>query len=159
MGSSRHRDRSRDRDRDRGRDRDRDKDRDRRDRRRSRDRDRDRHRDKERERERRDRERRSRSRGREKSKEKTPEPDGNKILAETLANIAATRNFVSLVQTKHEEIPTEGQFRSLIINLCSSLVFYQKLRSREGVGGGPVGVAVSMRRYSFPECQLYCQAT
>lgn len=100
MGSSRHRDRSRDRDRDR---RDRDRDRDRRERRRSRDRDR--HRDRDRDRERRDKDRRSRSRskGRERSKEKSPEPDAEKLLAETLATIAATRNFASLVTQKEAE--------------------------------------------------------
>lgn len=105
MGSSRHRDRSRDRDRDRGRDKDRERERDRRERKRSRDRDRDRHRDRERDRDRRDRDRdrrsRSKSRGREKSREKTPEPDGQKLLAETLATIAATRHYASLVSAKN----------------------------------------------------------
>lgn len=98
MGS-RHRDRSRDRDR-----RDRDRDRDRRERRRSRDRDR--HRDRDRDRERRDRDRRSRSRskGRERSNEIIPpEPDAEKLLAETLATIAATRNFASLVAQREAE--------------------------------------------------------
>ncbi|KAI4458857.1 rna-binding protein related [Holotrichia oblita] len=104
MGSSRHRDRSRDRDRDRdrGREKDRDRDRERRERKRSRDRHRDR--DRERDRERRDRERerrsRSRSKGRDKSKEKTPEPDGDKLLAETLATIAATRQYASFATPK-----------------------------------------------------------
>ncbi|CAH0559129.1 unnamed protein product [Brassicogethes aeneus] len=99
MGSSRHRSRDRERDRDRDRDRgdrDRERDRDRdRHRRRSRDRDRDRHRD--RDHHRRDRER-SRSRSRERRREKTPpEPDGEKLIADTLATIAATRNFANLV--------------------------------------------------------------
>ncbi|XP_017783383.1 PREDICTED: splicing factor 1 isoform X2 [Nicrophorus vespilloides] len=126
MGSSRHRDRSKDRDRDK--DKYRDKDRDRREKRRSRERDRDRdrerdrdrgrerHREKDREAEntRREREKRSRSRSRgraQTSKEKTPpKPDGEKLLAETLATIAATRNFASLVTQKSEEpICTEEQ--------------------------------------------------
>uniref|UniRef100_A0A1Y1N0R8 Splicing factor 1 helix-hairpin domain-containing protein n=1 Tax=Photinus pyralis TaxID=7054 RepID=A0A1Y1N0R8_PHOPY len=105
MGSSRHRDRSRDRERDRDRDheRGRDRDRDRRDRKR-RSRDRDRHRD----RERRDRERRSRSRHRERTPEKTAIPDGNKLLAETLATIAATRNYAALVAQRNGELANEN---------------------------------------------------
>ncbi|XP_056643303.1 splicing factor 1 [Diorhabda sublineata] len=80
MGSSRRRDRSRSRDRDR------------RDRKRSRSRDR--YRDRRRE--------RSLSRGRERRRERErsltpPEPDGDKMIAETLATLAATRNFASLI--------------------------------------------------------------
>ncbi|XP_044262618.1 splicing factor 1 [Tribolium madens] len=96
MGSSRHRDRSRERDRDR---RDRDRDRDRRDRRKS---SRDRHRD-------RDRDRRERDRSREKRREKTPEPDGEKLIADTLATIAATRNFAALVAPKPEPDTNSNQ--------------------------------------------------
>ncbi|XP_018328118.1 splicing factor 1 [Agrilus planipennis] len=112
MGSSRHRDRSRDRDRDRGRDRSRDRDK----RRRSRDRDRDRDRHRERDRERRERDRRSRSKseskskGREKSPEKTSEFDGEKLLAETLATIAASRNFASLVCQKEANESSGSQY-------------------------------------------------
>ncbi|KAF5270436.1 hypothetical protein FQR65_LT05624 [Abscondita terminalis] len=105
MGSSRHRDRSRDRDRDH--DRGRDRDRDRRDRKR-RSRDRERHRDRDRDRDRRDRERRSRSRHRERTPEKSAIPDGNKLLAETLATIAATRNYAALVAQRNGEAAAEN---------------------------------------------------
>ena len=107
MGSSRHRDRSRDRDRDRDHDRGRDRDRDRRDRKR-RSRDRDRHRDRDRDRDRRDRDRRSRSRHRERTPEKAAIPDGNKLLAETLATIAATRNYAALVAQRNGELANEN---------------------------------------------------
>ncbi|CAG9818159.1 unnamed protein product [Phaedon cochleariae] len=102
MGSSRRRDR----DRSRSRERDRDRDRDRRDRRRSRSRDK--HRDRDRDR-RRDRGSRSRSRDRDRDRDRTdrrherhksptPEPDGDKMIADTLATLAATRNFASLLK-------------------------------------------------------------
>lgn len=108
MGS-RHRDRSRDRDR-RDRDRDKDRDRDRKDRRRSRDRHRSRDRDRDRDRRHRTRSRdrsRERSRGRSRdhriSEETSPEPDGQKLLAETLATIAASRNYASAIAMQQQE--------------------------------------------------------
>lgn len=107
MGS-RHRDRSRDRRRDRSRDKDRSRDRDRR--RRS-SRDRDRHRDSHRERRDRDRG----SRGRDKNRDRLPSPprieeivqtaehDGNKLLAETLATLAASRNYATFMAAQNGE--------------------------------------------------------
>nr|CAI5820781.1 unnamed protein product [Callosobruchus analis] len=93
MGSSRRRDRSRDRDR--------------RERRRSRSRDRHRDRDRDRESRHRDRSRsrsRSRDRERRREREKTPsEMDGDKMIADTIASIAATRNFASLVNKEGDQ--------------------------------------------------------
>ncbi|GLV43931.1 Splicing factor 1 [Carabus blaptoides fortunei] len=101
MGS-RHRERSRDRER--GRDREKDRERHGRERRRSRDRHRDRsRRDRSRDRSRERSTDKSHGRSREKSKEKSIEPDGQKLLAETLATIAATRNYASLVAAKEQE--------------------------------------------------------
>lgn len=135
MGS-RHRDRSRDRDR-----RDRDKDRDRRRRERSRDRDRHRDRDRDRDRDRRrDRSRsRDRSRGRSsrKSEEKTPEPDGQKLLAETLATIAATRNFASLVAKQEQEeqeanmTPGIVYYRFFLLVKCLEPLCFSEEREKE----------------------------
>ncbi|KAJ8976957.1 hypothetical protein NQ317_010154 [Molorchus minor] len=103
MGSSRRRDRDRSRDRDR----------DRRDRRRSsRSRDRDRHRDRDRDRDRHRDRSRSRSRDRRRERDKTPiEPDGDKVIADTLATLAATRNFANLISkegdgnSNHSTVP------------------------------------------------------
>ncbi|XP_050304239.1 splicing factor 1 [Anthonomus grandis grandis] len=114
---SRHRDRSRDRDRDRDRERDRDRDRDRDRRRRTRSRDRDRERDRDRDRDRdrhRDRDResrrsrdryrdRSRSRSRSRKRERTPEEiDGEKLIQDTLATLAASRSFNQFLQAQGE---------------------------------------------------------
>ncbi|CAG9857649.1 unnamed protein product [Phyllotreta striolata] len=100
MGSSKRRDRSRTRERDR-RDRKRSRSRDRyrdRDRDRDRERDRDRDRDRERRRERSRTRSRDRERRRERPRSPTPtEPDGDKVIADTLATIAATRNFANLI--------------------------------------------------------------
>lgn len=103
MGS-RHRDRSRERRRSRDKDRSRD-----RDRRRRSSRDRDRHRD----RDRRDRDRRSRSRDKNRERLSSPprseeivqtaEHDGNKLLAETLATLAASRNYATFMAAQNGE--------------------------------------------------------
>ncbi|CAH1099979.1 unnamed protein product [Psylliodes chrysocephalus] len=79
-------------------DRSRSRDRDRRDRKRSRSRDRYRDRDRRRERSRSRSRDRDRDRRREKVRSPTPtEQDGDKMIADTLATIAATRNFASLI--------------------------------------------------------------
>ncbi|CAG9841174.1 unnamed protein product [Diabrotica balteata] len=121
MGSSRRRDRSRSRDR-RDRSRSRDRDRDRRDRKRSRSRDRYRDRDRRRD--------RSRSRDRERRRERErsitpPEPDGDKMIADTLATLAATRNFASLISR-------EGDGNSNMSTESSDDERRRKRRSRWG---------------------------
>lgn len=117
---------SRHRDRDRSRDRDRDRE-SRRERRRSRDRDRDRdrHRDRDRDRDRRDRDRdRSRSRDRRRSRDKTPEPDGKKLIAETLATLAATRNFTALVNQRDDNSNTSTGICSISETITFSYGIY-----------------------------------
>uniref|UniRef100_A0A6P7F019 Branchpoint-bridging protein n=1 Tax=Diabrotica virgifera virgifera TaxID=50390 RepID=A0A6P7F019_DIAVI len=121
MGSSRRRDRSRSRDR---RDRSRSRDRDRRDRKRSRSRDRYRDRDRRRDRS------RSRDRDRERRRERErsitpPEPDGDKMIADTLATLAATRNFASLISK-------EGDGNSNMSTESSDDERRRKRRSRWG---------------------------